>query len=498
MAFIRNIKKGGYTYLAEVENKWVNGKVVQKHLRYVGRKLNGRNIYSGSIENIEVTKVSTWAPLLVLNTLARQIHLSEILGDYGGYLLSLAYAHCLEPKSVNKMEEWFKRTDLHNMLSINEVSEKKLYHALDSVCGKKLELTQKKIFNAVKLGYNLYPKGYFFDVTNVYFYGTECSIGKKGKNKEGGYKPQIQIGLAVTQAEGIPIFHKTFEGNIFDSRVLQDMLVGFHDLNIQDVTLIWDRGVSSADNITDAKRAGFNVICGLAIKKNIKPIVDSLIEKREIVKLKNRIRLQSAVLYCVRQKFRYRENSGQLILCFNEKTARTNKEKRIDNLCKAKEILDEGKAIPSGVKKYFKNKDINEKALLQAQKYDGYSVIFSTKKLTIEETVKAYFEKDVVEKAFRSLKSILGLKPIRHWLEERVTAHVFICYLSYLLFSLLEYKLKPKGISALAALEKLNTAYKVHIKNKKLKNEFTKTVTLTKEQETIMKAVDKRILKPSV
>jgi len=495
MAFIRKIKKGKYTYLAEVEGKRIDGKVVQKHIRYIGRELNGKVIKSGSIENTEVTKVTTWAPLLVLNTLAKQIHLSEILGDYGEYLLSLAYAHCLEPKSVNKMEEWYQRTDLHSMLNIKEVSEKKLYHAMDSINEKNSDIIQKKIFNSVKHVHKLKPKGYFFDVTNVYFYGTECPIAKKGKNKDGKYKPQVQIGLAVTEEEGIPIFHKTFEGNIFDSRIMGDMMTMFHGLNIKDVFMVWDRGVTSEKNILDAKHAGFEVICGLAIKQNVKKHVDKIMKNESFLKLKNRVRLKKTVLYCLKQKYKYGSINGYIVVCFNEETARLNKEKRIDNIYKAKELLKKNKPISEGIKKYFKENEIDEGALLEAQKYDGYSALFSTKNLEIEKIVKHYFEKDKVEKAFRSLKSILGLQPIKHWLEERVKSHVFICYLSYLLISLFESKLISKDISAITALDKLSTAYKVHIKNKKLKEEFTKTVTLTRDQEKIMKAVDKKILK---
>ena len=108
------------------------------------------------------------------------------------------------------------------------------------------------------------------------------------------------------------------------------------------------------------------------------------------------------------------------------------------------------------------------------------------KKAGIALAYKAINEKDKVEKAFRSLKSILGLKPIKHWLEERVKSHVFICYLSYLLLSLLEAKLKKTKISAIAGLDKLSTAYKVCLRNKKIKNDFEKIVTLSKEQEKIM------------
>ena len=500
MVFIRKVKVGNKIYLTEVKSVREGNKVRQEFIRYVGREVNGKRIFSGSAEEIEVIGVKIWAPLIVLDKLAKQINLSEILGEHGEYLLSLAYAHCLDPKSVNKMEDWFVRTDLQNILNIKEVSEEKLYNALDSINEENLSVIQKKIFRSITEVYKLQPKGYFFDVTNVYFYGTECPIAKKWHNKEGSYNPQVQIGLAVTKQEGIPIFHKTFEGNIFDARTLQDFLVEFHDLNVEDVTLIWDRGVTSEENIIDAKKAGFEVICGLAIKQDVRKMVDKILTKKEeFMQLKNRVRLKNTILYCTQQKCSYGRVRGELVLCFNEEKARINKEKRIDQINKAQDLLLQRKSISEGIKRFFKEDfSIDERAILEAQQYDGCSVIFSTKKLAIEEIVKPYFEKDKVEKAFRSMKSVLGLKPIKHWLEERVKSHIFICYLSYLLISLLETKIKKLDITAISALEKLSTAYKVSLRNKKTKNEFEKIVTLSKEQEKIMKAVDKHILKPSV
>ena len=234
------------------------------------------------------------------------------------------------------------------------------------------------------------------------------------------------------------------------------------------------------------------------MKQKIKDKVNTIIKNKKLVQLKNRIRLNNTILYCIKQKYRYGKISGNLVICYNEETARLNREKRIDNINKAIESIKNKKPFSDDLKKYLNGTEINEKELLEAQKYDGYSTLFSTKNLEINKIVKPYFEKDKVEKAFRSLKSILGLKPIKHWLEERVKSHIFICYISYLLISLLDYKLKDSEVNALTAIDKLSTAYKVYLKDKKTNNEFEKIVTLTKEQERIMKAVDKKILKPSV
>ena len=109
MSFIRKIKKGNSVYLAEVENQRIGGKIVQKHIRYVGKEVDDKPILTGSVERSSVDKVTIFGPLLILDEIAKQIDLAEVLGDYGDYLLSLAYAHCVAPDSLKGMSHGIKR-----------------------------------------------------------------------------------------------------------------------------------------------------------------------------------------------------------------------------------------------------------------------------------------------------------------------------------------------------------------------------------------------------
>ena len=97
--------------------------------------------------------------------------------------------------------------------------------------------------------------------------------------------------------------------------------------------------------------------------------------------------------------------------------------------------------------------------------------------------------------SFRALKGVVKLQPIRHWLSQRVTAHVFICYLAYLLLALLKYRLKPTGISPEEALDELSTMYKVYLQDSKQVHRLSRVVTLTRRQETILKAINPALLK---
>lgn len=499
MAFIRKIKRGNYTYLQEVKNVWDNGRVKQKHIRYIGKEVDGKQMLSGSIENAKIDKVSVHGPLLIVDAVAKQINLSKLLGEYGEYLLSLAYAHCVSPNSVRKITKWFERTDIHSLLNIPDVTYEKLLDALDSVNEGNGDLIQNKIFRSVKEQLKLKPDGYFYDVTSAYFYGVKCPIAKKKKKPKSKNQPQIQIGLAVTKNEGIPIFHKVFEGNIFDGKTLPDILVSLRDQGIKDAFLIWDRGVSSEFNISEAMGSGFKVLCGLALKGDVKETARNIVAENILATIEHRVRLKSSTFYAKKFRYRYQGIPGYLVVCLNEKKKQCLKEQRYDNIAQAQKLLSQKKEIKPDIKKYLRGSRPNYAAIREAETFDGVSAIFCTKNLSQDEIIHAYFEKDRIEKAFRTMKGLLEADKIRFWLTGKVKAHVFVCYLSYLLLSLIDYRLRSlRGVNAINALEVMESMYKVFITDPKTKNKFVKTVALSKEQEKILKAIDPRLLKHSV
>jgi len=108
------------------------------------------------------------------------------------------------------------------------------------------------------------------------------------------------------------------------------------------------------------------------------------------------------------------------------------------------------------------------------------------------ESSQRYFDKDIIEKSFQSLKSTLSIQPVRHWLTGRVRAHIFICYLAYLHLTWMGMLLKTHGItmSPIKALESLETIYTVRLTDEKAHASTTKIVPLTKEQEEIYKALN--------
>ena len=495
MSFIKKIKRNGKIYLAEVKSERVNGKVVHRYIRYLGKEADGKTILSSSISDVAIDKVKLHGPLLVLNHLAKEIGLSEVLGDYGDEILSLVYAHCLDYKSINQMTSWFERTDLNMILDLEELTEKRLLQALDSLEQQDLESLQLRIFENVCKRYDLDTKGMVYDVTNTYLYGKKCPLGKWGKDKEGVMgRPLIQIGLGVTQKEGVPLFHKTYEGNIHDSRTFRDAITHFGNYKIKDGLAIFDRGIPSEINCKEMTGLKWKILCGLPANEGLKQFVRPIIKKEAFSTLKNRVRLGKTIFYVVTKPYSYGATRGTLAICFNERKKNDLKESRYDEIENAQNQLAQDKPIKEGLEILFsKNGHLVPARLAEEEELDGYSFIFTTASLSTAEMVKLYFDEDLVEKAFQSLKGVVRLRPIRHWLYNRVVAHVFICYLAYLLLSLLKLRLKKLSLSPVAALQELDTLYKVYLRDNRKGFQLSRMVALTKSQEKIMKTIDKKL-----
>ena len=155
--------------------------------------------------------------------------------------------------------------------------------------------------------------------------------------------------------------------------------------------------------------------------------------------------------------------------------------------------------VEKSFEKFFsKPGRVNTHAVKRAEMYDGMSAIFTTGRYSKEDVIRLYFEKDIIEKSFQTLKSVLSLRPVRYWLNGKVKAHVLICFLSYALLTTIRFKLKisglyDNGVSVVSALSELEKVYRIYFHNVGVggsnKSMFTQTISLTSQQEKILKAI---------
>jgi hypothetical protein len=97
----------------------------------------------------------------------------------------------------------------------------------------------------------------------------------------------------------------------------------------------------------------------------------------------------------------------------------------------------------------------NDTAWARRRRGDGINVVVAHPSVqkTAEELVNQYFAKDAIERDFRTIKSVVELRPIHHRTDPKVRAHVTICILALLLLRALEHRLEKTGVSAASALE---------------------------------------------
>jgi len=247
--------------------------------------------------------------------------------------------------------------------------------------------------------------------------------------------------------------HRTYEGNISNIKIFQDLLTESRLKGFE--IIIIDRGMISYENLSDLRALNQKVITGIRLNKKLKIKYLSTIDREEIFQPENQIKLKNTRVYIIGFDF----EDGRLIAVYNPEI----------EVAKRMEAMETGDSYKP-----------------EEARYMGYSLIYHTTDLSEEEVVRSYYEKDIVEKAFKELKSSINLHPIRKYLLTHVKAHIKICYLAYAILSYMQYRLKKRNISAIYVLEKLQPVYKVDLKSTKERFNWSKIVTLTKEQKIIL------------
>jgi len=444
MAFIRKIKTKSGIYLAEVEGYRKDGKVKQRVLKYLGKEIDGKPVKKVFADKIEVKSVKQSLDVLAIDKIADELKLKLIENPY---VLSLIYSQLLEDKSINKIESWMKYTEIPSLLGFDNVSVKKLYESLAEINDEDFEIINNRLFEVFNTYENI-SDATIIDVTDTYFAGSKINI-KKRKGKENQVSKLIQLGLAVSFKNGFPIFHKKYHGNLSGMDIYKDMSIELKNKGIS--SLIMDRGMLSKENIEMALELKFQIIAGLRKSSSIVDEFIKPIKRDEIYSSKFRVPLKKTTVFI--KEFEYL--GGKLIVVYNPELEVVKKE------------LNFQKDIES-------NFDV------------GYSLIYHNTKYSSAEVVGRYYDKDMVERAFKQIKGVLSLRPIRVWLSNHVEGHIKICYLAYAILSLIDFKLKKLGISAIEALESLKYGYKITLVDSTSNHEWSIHVPLEPKQKKVL------------
>lgn len=333
-----------------------------------------------------------------------------------------------------------------------------------------------------------------YDLTSTYFEGRgPATLAKHGHSRDG--KPRnVQVVIGVVMVAGWPIAHHVWAGNTRDSttvkQVVEDLATRFH---FRRLVFVGDRGMVTKTNLdTLQKNEGHGFLVGMTRRRNTEAVtlIDRVDESKWVdcpmginAREKTdppRTRVQEVTcdregvrVFVVDSDERRQYEEGQRIKVMKRVQARLQKiQKRVAE-GKLKQPEKIGAAVERALQKnhgyrYYAwelqdgRLEIVEHPvnLPREKKYEGkYLIQTDQADITPQEAVYYYKDLTDVERAFRSLKDPLGMRPIWHHKERRVQAHIFVAALAFLIERMLERALKDAGValSAQSALEALKT-----------------------------------------
>jgi len=449
MTFIRKIKKKSGTYLAEVQGYRENGKVKQRVIRYLGKEINGKPEKRIFRSDIRVGGVRRSLDILCIDSIAKELGITSIKSKH---FLALVYSQLLEKRSISKLEDWLRFTEIPSTLEIGDVSTKELYESLTDIDDEEFERMDSKMHD-IFTKYDDSIDVAVIDVTDTYFEGDSEEIQRR-KGKDGKVKKLLQVGLAVSFKKGFPLFHKKYQGNLSNIQIYKDMTLELKERGMNSVII--DRGMMSPENMQMTLALQLKVIAGLKKTPTIASQFLSKISRNEIYSLKNMVKLKNTDVFI--NTFDY--SDGKLIAVYNPSL----------------EVMK---------KQLIFNRDTDV-----TDPFIGYSLIYHNTDDSSPEIVRKYFDKEIVERAFKQIKGILNLRPIRVWLKDHVEAHIKICYLAYAILSFMNYRLRKLNISSVDALNSLKHGYKVNLKTEKDNFEWSLYVPLEPKQKKMLKALN--------
>jgi len=169
-------------------------------------------------------------------------------------------------------------------------------------------------------------QSFFYDLSSATFYGSNCILMKWGHCKE-GYHNHVVLALVVNK-DGLPVYWDVLEGNTTDSITITWLIARLQKMfPITNITLIFDRGMVSDDNLILLEKEGYKYISAMD-KNQIEKIADNIdflqfsyfdqgkIEQ-QIGEIKDFTRLNDITFY----KELKTENNRRYILCFNPQSA---------------------------------------------------------------------------------------------------------------------------------------------------------------------------------
>jgi hypothetical protein len=259
--------------------------------------------------------------------------------------------------------------------------------------------------------------------------------------------PQVVIGMAVTR-QGIPVRVWCWPGNTTDSALIRQVKQDLRDWTLARVIWVADRGFAAAANRRYLRRGDHHYIVGEKLRSGSAEATAALSRQGRYATVADNLRVKEVRI----------SDAERFVICYNPEQAERDAAVRARLLAQLEETIAgtdklsqtkraELRGVLStkpGLHRYLRVTPsgllrIDHKQVKAETNLDGkYLLRCSDPHLSAEDIALGYKQLLQVERGWRDMKQVIDLRPIYHRKEQRIRAHVLLCWLALLLTRTIE------------------------------------------------------------
>ena len=403
-----------------------------------------------------------WRVLKIDRTLARLLEGRRLDPRAERVIFAMVANRALEPLSKLAASKWVCERAWIAGLSV--LDEDACYRAMDWLLEIEEELAEQVYFETADL-LNLEVDLLFFDTTSTYFerdapeqdiLDEDGSVIRPAFRVRGHSKdhrpdlPQVVIGMAVTRT-GIPIRVWCWPGNSSDQELIRQVKDDLRAWKLARVVWVGDRGFQSEENRRYMQRAGGHYIFGEKLRGNDKEANTALARQGRYHTVAENLRVKEVIIDDGTMRDRF-------VICHNPEEAKRDESVREQILAQLAEQIDGSDKLTAeqrqqlhgqlsakrGYKRFIRTTKggllrIDRAAVKAEEHLDGRFLLrTSDPTLTVADIALGYKQLLEIERAWRDMKTTLDLRPVHHRKEDRIRAHVLLCWLALLLIRIAE------------------------------------------------------------
>jgi transposase len=518
MASLQRVHVRGYTYWRIVESRRVNGKPRLFVLAHLG-KADDLLVRLQAADSLRIKSLSHGAVAAVL-AIARELDLAGTIDRHlasGGRRDRHAPRYLPDPRrrpehhdglsvgqtfelgcvgrachgtSKRAFAEWARSTTLGELTHTNVdlLSSQHFWDQMDQLPVEALASIEREIVGRALERFDLKPDTVLYDATNFFTFidstNTRPKLPARGHNKQKRHDlRQLGVALLCTRDEGIPLFHRTYGGEVHDARSFADLLPTMQERlveigrDLQSLTMVYDKGNVSQANQERVDTATIHYVASLAVS-NQRSLIAEANSHLESIKLTDEESVQAyrtqrkiwgslrTVVVVVSESFRAGQMRGVLQHVASArkwldrlaKTLAGGKQRRsretivrdIETRLMGRQHLQQViRWKLTGDKQLSLEHDVDAQAMENLSRDVLGRIILMTDRHTwsTEDIIRAYRGQAHVEAVFAHLKDPLHvmLRPQYHWTDQKLQVHVFMCVVAYLLARLLHLRAQRAG-----------------------------------------------------